>query len=61
MRKACLDMLYELECDAFATIIDGKRIPRGKIHFNQGLNTIQGDKLAQNSSWHKTLSENQLF
>ena len=42
-------MLYELECDAFATTVDGKQIPRGKIYFKQGLNTIQGDKLAQNS------------
>lgn len=42
-------MLVELECKAFASVVDGKRIPRGKIRFNQGLNTIQGDKQAQNS------------
>lgn len=42
-------MLFEMECDAFATKVDGILVPRGKITFYKGLNTILGDKQAQNS------------
>lgn len=42
-------MLFEMECDAFATKVDGVLVPRGKITFYEGLNTILGDKQAQNS------------
>lgn len=42
-------MLYEIECSKFATKVDGKFIPRGKIRFREGLNTVLGDKAAQNS------------
>ncbi len=42
-------MLFEMECSEFATKVDGKLVLRGKIRFREGLNTIQGDKQAQNS------------
>jgi len=42
-------MLYEIECSEFATKVEGKFIPRGKIRFREGLNTVLGDKAAQNS------------
>ena len=42
-------MLFEMECDAFATKVNGALVPRGKITFYEGLNTILGDKQAQNS------------
>ena len=42
-------MLYEMECDKFAETIDGKRVPRGRITFRPGLNTVLGDKQGQNS------------
>lgn len=42
-------MLYELECDLFAEKIDGQFVPRGRITFNPGLNTVLGDKKAENS------------
>lgn len=42
-------MLYEIECSEFATKVEGKFIPRGKIRFLEGLNTVLGDKAAQNS------------
>lgn len=42
-------MLYEIECDKFAETVDGVRVPRGRIRFREGLNTVLGDKLASNS------------
>lgn len=42
-------MLYELECDLFAETKDGQMVPRGRIRFNPGLNTVLGDKQAENS------------
>lgn len=42
-------MLYEIECSKFATKVDGKFVHRGKIRFREGLNTVLGDKAAQNS------------
>ena len=42
-------MLYEIECDKFARTIDGKLVPRGRIEFREGLNTVLGDKKAENS------------
>ena len=42
-------MLYEIYCDLFGEKIDGKFIPRGRIKFRPGLNTILGDKKAENS------------
>lgn len=42
-------MLMELMCDQFKQIINGKTVPRGKIIFHEGLNTIVGDKQAGNS------------
>lgn len=42
-------MLYEIECDKFARKIDGKLVPRGPITFHEGLNTVLGDKKAENS------------
>ncbi len=42
-------MLIEIQCDKFAEKIDGKLIPRGKIIFHKGLNTVLGDKKAENS------------
>lgn len=42
-------MLHEIECSKFATKVDGKFIPRGKITFRKGLNTVLGDKAAENS------------
>jgi len=42
-------MLYEIECDLFAEAIDGQKVPRGKIGFHEGLNTVLGDKKAGNS------------
>lgn len=42
-------MLYEIYCDKFATKKDGQLIPRGRIQLREGLNTVLGDKAAQNS------------
>ncbi|MGI5933153.1 MAG: DUF2326 domain-containing protein [Eubacterium sp.] len=42
-------MLYEMECDQFAETINGKRVPRGRITFRPGLNTVLGDKQGENS------------
>lgn len=42
-------MLYEIYCDKFATKKDGQIIPRGRIRLREGLNTVLGDKAAQNS------------
>lgn len=42
-------MLYEIECDMFARTIEGKIIPRGRIELREGLNTVLGDKKAENS------------
>ena len=42
-------MLLEVQCEKFAEKIDGKLVPRKKIVFHEGLNTILGDKKAQNS------------
>lgn len=42
-------MLLEVQCEKFAERIDGKLVPRKKIVFHEGLNTILGDKKAQNS------------
>lgn len=42
-------MLLEIQCDKFARKIDGKFVPRGKIVFHEGLNTVLGDKKAENS------------
>lgn len=42
-------MLYEIECEKFATKVNGKFIPRGRIRFREGLNTVLGDKQAENS------------
>lgn len=42
-------MLYEIYCDKFATKKDGQLIPRGRIRLREGLNTVLGDKAAQNS------------
>ena len=41
-------MLYEIECSKFATRVNGKFVPRGKIRFREGLNTVLGDKAARN-------------
>lgn len=48
MRKYCA-MLYEIECDQFAETINGQRVPRGRIRFRPGLNTVLGDKQGENS------------
>ena len=42
-------MLLEIRCEKFATKVGGKLVPRGPITFHEGLNTILGDKKAQNS------------
>lgn len=42
-------MLLEIQCDKFAKKIDGKFVPRGKITLHEGLNTVLGDKKAENS------------
>lgn len=42
-------MLYEIECDKFAEKINGQLVPRGRIRLREGLNTVLGDKAAQNS------------
>ena len=42
-------MLYEIDCDLFAKKSNGQFIPRGRIQFNPGLNTVLGDKKAENS------------
>lgn len=42
-------MLYEIECDKFARTINGELVPRGRIEFHEGLNTVLGDKKAENS------------
>lgn len=42
-------MLYEISCDKFAERVDGKLVQRAPIRFGEGLNTILGDKKAQNS------------
>ncbi len=42
-------MLYEIECNKFAEKVNGQLIPRGRIQLREGLNTVLGDKAAQNS------------
>ena len=42
-------MLMEIQCEKFAKMIGDKLVPRGKITFHEGLNTILGDKKAENS------------
>ena len=42
-------MLYEVYCDKFTTKKDGQFVPRGRIRLHEGLNTVLGDKAAQNS------------
>lgn len=42
-------MLYEIECDQFAETINGQRVPRGRIRFRPGLNTVLGDRQGENS------------
>lgn len=42
-------MLYEIECDKFAKKVNGQLVPRGRIQLREGLNTVLGDKAAQNS------------
>ena len=42
-------MLYEIECDKFAEKVNGQLVPRGRIRLREGLNTVLGDKAAQNS------------
>ena len=42
-------MLYEIESDKFAEKINGQLVPRGRIQLREGLNTVLGDKAAQNS------------
>lgn len=42
-------MLYEIECEKFAEKKNGEFVPRGRIRFHEGLNTVLGDKQAENS------------
>lgn len=42
-------MLLEIQCDKFACKVNGELVPRGRITFHKGLNTVLGDKKAQNS------------
>lgn len=42
-------MLYEIECEKFAKKVKGQLVPRGRIQLREGLNTVLGDKAAQNS------------
>ena len=42
-------MLYEIECNQFAETKNGIKVPRGPIRFHEGLNTVLGDKTAENS------------
>lgn len=42
-------MLLEIQCNKFARRIDGEFVTREKIVFHEGLNTILGDKKAENS------------
>ena len=42
-------MLYEIECDKFAEKKNGEFVPRGRIRFHEGLNTVLGDKKAENA------------
>lgn len=42
-------MLYEIECEKFAKKVNGQLVPRGRIQLREGLNTVLGDKVAQNS------------
>ena len=42
-------MLYEIECDKFAERKDGVLVPRGRIRFHEGLNTVLGDNQGENS------------
>ena len=42
-------MLYEIECEKFAKKVNGQLVPRGRIQLREGLNTMLGDKAAQNS------------
>lgn len=42
-------MLYEIECEKFAKKVNGQPVPRGRIQLREGLNTVLGDKAAQNS------------
>lgn len=49
-------MLYEIESDKFAEKINGQLVPRGRIQLREGLNTVLGDKAAQNSIGKSTIS-----
>lgn len=42
-------MLYEIFCDKFGKTINGSFVPTGRIRFHKGLNTVLGDKHAENS------------
>lgn len=42
-------MLYEIECEKFAEKKNGEFVPRGRIRFREGLNTVLGDKKAENA------------
>ena len=42
-------MLYEIECEKFAEKINGEFVPRGRIRLREGLNTVLGDKKAENA------------
>lgn len=42
-------MLYEIECEKFAKKVNGQLVPRGRIQLREALNTVLGDKAAQNS------------
>lgn len=42
-------MLKFIECDQFAETVDGKKKPRGRITFHEGLNVVLGDEKASNS------------
>ena len=40
-------MLYEVKCDKIAEKINGQLVSRGRIQLREGLNTVLGDKAAQ--------------
>lgn len=42
-------MLYEVYCDKFVEVIDGKPKPRGRIRMNPGLNIVLGETIIENS------------
>ncbi len=42
-------MLYEIECEKFVERKKGVFVPRGRIRFHEGLNTVLGDKQTENS------------